>query len=218
MNGPLLNAGSDATGNAALSHRREVRRLERSTLLSAIRPLIVDLGSTLVFYAIFALTGDARVAAVIAMALAAGQLLLAWARRHPVPILQWASAMVVFAVGTFTLLTNDPRIALVKTTLVYGIIGTSMLRAGWMQRYIPAIAAGHLPTTILRFFERAWALLLLGTGVLNITLLVATDAHRAALFMVLWSVTSKLALFAIQYVRCRAVARPAIKAEMERSP
>jgi intracellular septation protein len=195
--------------------RREARRLERSTLLLAIAPLVVDLGSTLLFYALFALTGDARLAAVAGMALAAMQLAVAILRKRPIAPLQWASIALVFVVGGFTLFTNDPRFILVKATLVYGIIGASMLKRGWMERYIPPIATAHLPKGLLGRFEKAWAFLLLGTGVLNLALVIATNAERAAQIMAMWVIPSKLVLFAIQYIRCRSIARPAIKAQMQ---
>lgn len=197
--------------------RREARQLERSTLLSALAPLVVDLGSTLLFYAIFALTGDARLAAVAGMALAAGQLAFAILRKRPIAPLQGASIALVLVVGGLTLLTNDPRFILVKATLVYGIIGASMLKRGWMERYIPPIATAHLPEGLLGRFEKAWAVLLLGTGVLNLALVLATNPDSAAQVMAIWVVPSKLVLFAIQYIWCRSVARPSIKAQMQRS-
>ncbi|HQV04610.1 MULTISPECIES: septation protein IspZ [unclassified Novosphingobium] len=212
------DAAAAETSATAPPDRREVRRLERSTLLSAVAPLVVDLGSTLAFYAILAITGDPRLAASVGMALAVGQLVFAKVRHRPIAPLQWASIAVVLIVGTLTLLTNDPRFVLVKATLVYGIIGSSMLKRGWMARYIPAIAAAHLPTSLLGWFEKAWAALLLGTGVLNFTLVLAVSAERTAQYMAIWVFASKLCLFAIQYVWCRSVARPAIKATMERNP
>jgi intracellular septation protein len=197
------------------SHRRRTRRLERSALFGAIAPLVVDLGSTLTFYAILALTADPRMAAGAGMALAVGQLVWARARHRPIAALQLASIALVLVVGTLTLWTADPRFVLVKATLVYGILGGSMLRRGWMARYIPPIAASHLPAGLLGGFERAWAALLLGTGALNIALLLWASPARAAQLMAIWVVTSKLALFAVQYIWCRAVARPSIKAQMQ---
>lgn len=217
MTTPVSDADAGGARGASRPVRHESRRLERSALLSAISPLIVDLGSTLAFYAILLATGDPRLAAAMGMALAVGQLVLAMARRRPLPTLQWASIALVLVVGSLTLLTNDPRFVLVKATLVYGIIGGSMLKRGWMARYIPTIAAAHLPSRLLGRFEKAWAILLLGTGVLNISLVLVSSAERTAQFMAIWVFASKLALFAIQYVWCRSVARPAIKASMERN-
>lgn len=204
--------------DASTPNRHQVWRLERSALLTAIAPLVADLGSTLAFYTIFSLTDDPRLAAAIGMALAVGQLVLARLRRTPITTLQAASIALVLAVGSLTLWTKDPRFVLVKATLVYGIVGGSMLKPGWLARYIPPIAAAHLPGRLLRQFEIAWAVLLLGTGALNLALVLAIRPESAARIMVIWAVASKLALFAAQYARGRAVARPAIKAAMGRGP
>lgn len=199
----------------AMFDRRKARRLERSTLLSAIAPLVVDLGSTLTFYALFALTNNPRFAAAVGMVFAVGQLAVAKVRRRPVATLQQASIALVLAVGALTLLTDDPRFVLIKATLVYGIIGASMVKRGWMPRYIPPIAAAHLPQWLLGRFERAWAILLLGTGALNFGLVLATNPTLAAQVMGIWVIVSKLVLFGIQYAWCRAIARPAIQAQMQ---
>lgn len=217
MTAPATDAAAESTNASRKPDLGGARRLERSTLFSAIAPLIGDLGSTLVFYGLFALTDDPRLAAAIGMAIAGGQLLLAKVRRMPIVTLQRSSIALVMVVGTLTLLTNDSRFVLVKATLVYGIIGASMLTRGWMARYIPTIAAAHLPERLLGRFERAWAILLLGTGILNIALVLAASPEQAAKVMAIWVVASKFALFAVQYVWCRAIARPAIKAQMERS-
>lgn len=218
MTVPASDTAAEGAGKIAPPERSKVWRLERSALLIAIAPLIVDLGSTLAFYALLAITGDPRLAAAGGMALAVGQLAFAMVRRRPIATLQWASIALVLAMGTMTLLTNDPRFVLVKATLVYGIIGTAMLKRGWMARYIPSIAAAHLPNSLLGWFEKAWAALLLGTGGLNLILVLAASAERAAQFMAFWVFASKLALFAIQYAWCRSVARPAIKATIGRNP
>ncbi|MFM5923077.1 MAG: inner membrane-spanning protein YciB [Novosphingobium sp.] len=217
MNAPASDRATDSTSETAVPDRSGVWRLESSTLLSAFAPLVVDLGSTLAFYAVLALTGDPRLSAAVGMVLALGQLIFAKLRHKPIAVLQGASIGLVLVVGSLTLLTNDPRYVLVKATLVYGIIGGSMLKSGWMARYIPAIAAAHLPDRLLGRFEKAWAALLLGTGVLNLAMVLAGSPERAAQFMAIWVFASKLALFAVQYVWCRSVARPAIKVTMERS-
>lgn len=193
------------------------RRLEKSAFLHSARPIAVDLASTIFFYAVLALTGDARVAAVLGMALGVAQLAHAGWRREPVPPLQWASVSMVLLFGTLTLLTRDPRFILVKATIFYLAFGGAMLRAGWMERYIPPIASGHLPAKLVGGFERGWAALMLGTGALNLALALMMDARTAAWIMMLWATGSKIALCAGQYLLFRAVARPWIKAHLDAS-
>ena len=211
--------GSIAIGESQSSglDRSEARRLERSTLFQAFAPLVNDLSSTLAFYALFAITHDPRLASAVGIAVAILQVFLAKVRQVPIAPLQWASIGLVLVLGSLTILTSDPRFVIVKVTLVYAVIGGTMLQRGWMARYIPNIAAAHLPDRLLYGFEKSWAALLLGTGALNLYVVLTGQAEQAAGFLAVWVVASKLALFAIQYLWCRAVARPAIKASLERN-
>jgi intracellular septation protein A len=218
--GDLSDAGVPDGGAPALldndgrSSSSRGGRLERSAFLHAARPIATDLASTLLFYAVLALTGDARVAAVLGMAMGLCQLAIARWRREPIPPLQWASVGMILLFGGLTLLTRDPRFILIKATIFYLAFGGTMLRAGWMTRYIPPIASGHLPAKLVSGFERGWAVLMLGTGALNLALALLIDLQTAAQVMASWAAGSKIALFAGQYLLFRAVARPRIKAAM----
>jgi intracellular septation protein A len=194
------------------------RRLEASAFLYAVRPIATDLASTLLFYTVLALTGDPRAAALFGIALGVSQLGYAKLRRLPIAPLQWASVGLIVTLGALTILTNDPRFVLVKVTIFYAAFGGSMLKPGWMERYIPDIATGHLPERLVAGFERAWAGLMLFTGVLNLALAFAVDARTTANIMMHWAIGSKVALFSVQYLLFRSIARPRIKAALNQSP
>ncbi len=193
------------------------RRLETSSFLYAVRPIATDLASTLLFYTVLALTGDPRAAALLGIALGVSQLVYTKLRRLPIAPLQWASVSLIVALGTLTILTHDPRFVLVKVTIFYAGFGASMLHPGWMERYIPQIAAGHLPERLVARFERAWAGLMLFTGVFNLALSFAIDAQTTANIMAPWAIGSKVALFGTQYLLFRSIARPRIKAALSRT-
>lgn len=193
------------------------RSLETSSFLYAVRPIATDLAATLVFYAVLASTGDPRAAALSGIALGVSQLAFTKWRRRPVPPLQWASLGLIVALGALTILTRDPRFVLVKVTIFYGAFGATMLRPGWMARYIPTVANGHLPERLVGNFERLWAGLMLGTGALNLVLAFTADARTAANVMAPMAAGSKIALFAIQYALFRSIARPRIKAAIDRA-
>jgi intracellular septation protein A len=193
------------------------RRLESSAFLYAVRPIATDLASTLLFYTVLALTGDPRAAALLGIALGLSQLGYAKLRRLPIAPLQWASVGLIVTLGTLTILTNDPRFVLAKVTIFYAAFGGSMLKPGWMERYIPRIAAGHLPERLVAGFERAWAGLMLFTGVLNLALAFAVDARTTANIMMPWAIGSKVALFSVQYLLFRSIARPHIKAALNQA-
>lgn len=190
------------------------RSLETSSFLYAVRPIATDLASTLLFYTVLALTGDPRAAALLGIALGASQLAYMKLRRLPIAPLQWASVGLIVILGTLTILTRDPRFVLVKVTIFYTAFGATMLKPGWMERYIPHIAAGHLPEKLVAGFERAWASLMLGTGALNLVLAFTVDARTAANIMGPLAIGSKVALFAAQYLLFRSIARPRIRAAL----
>ena len=51
-----------------------------------------------------------------------------------------------------SLLTGDPRYVLYETAVIYVVIGCTMLRRGWLVRYVPPIALIYLPgTTVIAF-------------------------------------------------------------------
>lgn len=190
------------------------RSLEASSFLYAVRPIAADLASTFLFYAVLAFTGDARAAALVGIALGVSQLAWMKVRNLPIAPLQWASVGLIVTLGTLTILTHDPRFVLVKVTIFYAAFGATMLKPGWMERYIPHVAAGHLPRKLVSGFERGWAALMLGTGVLNLALAFTVDARTAANVMAPLAIGSKVALFAAQYLLFRSIARPRIRAAL----
>jgi len=187
-------------------------RLETSSFLYAVRPIATDLASTFFFYGVLALTGDPRVAAGISIGLGIAQILWMKFQGRSVAPLQWASTIMVVVFGGLTIVTHDPRFVLVKVTVFYAAFGVTMLRPGWMTRYIPNIAHGHIPEHMVVFFERAWAGLMLCTGAVNLILALTADPRATALIMVPLAIGSKVVLFLGQYALFRAIARPRIKA------
>ena len=51
--------------------------------------------------------------------------------------LQWISLAMVLVSTAATIYTLDPRYVMAKPSVVYAMIGSAMLRRGWMNRYIP---------------------------------------------------------------------------------
>jgi ABC-type transport system involved in multi-copper enzyme maturation permease subunit len=85
------------------------------------------------------------------------------------------------------------------------IIGVVMLKPGWMNRYLPAVAIEIVPD-IAYIFGFVWAGLMFASAVVNIW--VAT--HYSFLvwtgFMSAYALISKLGLFLIQYSTMRFIA------------
>src|ERR1700752_5349132 len=95
--------------------------------LSAAKLLLFDLASTILFLVLFLLTHDTILSVSLGMALGLAQIGNQFVRRKPIGTMEWLSLFLVVAAGTATLLTNDPRFALFKPSVVYAIIGVVML-------------------------------------------------------------------------------------------
>ena len=183
-------------------------------LLDSGRLLLLDMASTLCFLAAYLLTRDLFLSVGLAMALGVGQIGWQLARRKPIDTMQWLSLFLVLASGAATFLTNDARFVMVKPTLIYLIVGVVLLRPGWMNRYMPAIALAAVPDIVF-VFGFIWAGLMFASAALNLVVAFATDAATWAVVMSIWGITSKFALFLIQYAVMRLIGahrRPAASA------
>ena len=173
-------------------------------LVHAGRWIAIDLLSTLIFVALFALTHS--VFAATGLAIAGGALHIAWLklRRAPVDAMQWMSLGLVVVFGGASLATRDPRFIMFKPTLIYAAIGAVMLRRGWMNRYIPQVALDW-SADVAVVFGYAWAALMFATGAANLVLALHGDPKTWAWFLGVFPLASKLALFTVQYLTTRFI-------------
>lgn len=181
-------------------------------LIHAARPILIDLAATFLFYGVLAATGNVMAATALGVALGLAQVAVLKLRRSPVSAMQWASLGLVLVMGGATLLTNDARFILIKPTIVYAVIGTAMLQRGWMNRYMPPISVGRVPAAMITGAGYVWAGLMFASAALNLVLALSVEAVTAAQVMAIWSPTSKLALFAAQYLLFRQVSIRNIRA------
>jgi len=181
------------------------------TFIYAARPLITDFLGSIFFAVLLALNVETSTAAAIGIAVSAGVILVQVALRKPVAALQWASLALVLLAGVATMLTQDPRFVMIKPTLIYLVLGFVMLRRGWMVRYIPPIAVGHLEDVAIRF-GYVWSALMFVTAAANFVIAIWFTSHWGV-FIGIVPMASKAGLFAIQYVISRTVARRRILAQ-----
>jgi intracellular septation protein A len=173
-------------------------------LLVAGRELAVDLASTLFFLALYLLTHNIPLAVAFGMALGVAQIGWQFARGKPIETMQWLSIVIVLASGTATLLTNDPRFVMVKPTIIYCIVGTVMLKPGWMNRYLPPIAREVVPDVAI-VFGFVWAGLMFASAALNLVLALNFSIVFWGTFMSIWGIASKAVLFLVQYAVMRSI-------------
>ena len=187
------------------------------SLLQSARFLALDMASTLLYLAVYLTTKSIPIAVAAGVALGIGQIVLEIARKRPIETMQWMSLFLVIASGTAALLTNDVRFVIYKASVIYVIVGVVMLKPGWMNRYLPAVAIEIVPD-IAYIFGFVWAGLMFVSAVVN--LWVAT--HYSFLvwtgFMSAYALISKLGLFLIQYGTMRFIALRRRRAQLATAP
>ena len=165
-------------------------------LFQASRVLLLDMASTLLFLAVYLLTGNILLAVAVGMALGIGQIAWELVQRRPVEALQWLSLIIILVSGSATFLTDDPVFVMLKPTVIYVVVGIVM--RGWMTRYLPPIAQATVPDLGITF-GYVWAGLMFFSAALNIVLALTLEPASWAAVKSFWAIGSKLALFGIQY-------------------
>ena len=174
--------------------------------LNAAKLLFLDLASTILFLVVFLLTHNTILSVSLGMALGLAQIGVQFVRRKPIDTMQWLSIGLVVVSGLATMLTRDPRFVMLKPSVIYCIVGAYMLRPGWMNRYLPAIALQTV-TDLAWLFGFIWAGLMFLSAALNIGLALMLDPVTWWAAMSIWGIASKVTLFLIQYATMRFVGR-----------
>ena len=167
-------------------------------LFQASKILLLDLASTLLFLAIYVLTGNLFLAVGLGMALGIAQIGWQLVHNQRVEALQWLSLVIIFASGAATFITDDPLFVMLKPSIIYVIVGMVMLKRGWMTRYLPPIAQATVPDLAITF-GYVWAGMMFFSATLNIVLALALDVTSWAAVKSVWAIGSKIGLFGIQY-------------------
>ena len=165
------------------------------TLLYALGPMLFDSLGVLVF-AVLLVAGAGIVPATIAgTVVALGVVGYELARGKKVAALQWISLASVLFTAAATLFTGDPRFVMAKPTVVYLIVGSVMLRKGWLSRYIPPEQLAIVGDVMDRF-GMIWAALMFASAGLNLVVALFFTGWWP-LFIGIFPLASKFGLFAI---------------------
>lgn len=175
-------------------------------LLSAARPLLQDLASTILFLILFALTHNLAWSVVLALALAVGQIGRQLVRHKKADALQWVSLVVVIASGTGALISHNPVFVMLKPSAIYLLVGAAMLQRGWMERYLPPVAREMVPDLAVTF-GYVWAGLMFFSAALNLWAALDLGVVAWGALMAGWGIASKSALFLVQFGAMRLIGR-----------
>lgn len=183
-------------------------------LVHAVRPILIDLAATFLFYGVLAATGNVVAATAVGIAFGLGQVVVWKLRKQPISAMQWASLGLVITMGGATIVTHDARFILIKPTIIYAVIGAAMLQPGWMLRYMPPIALEAVPRRYIVAAGYVWAGLMFFSALLNLGLAFSLPAQKVAEIMAVWSPASKLTMFAIHYGTFKVIGRRTMTARM----
>jgi len=173
--------------------------------------LATDFFSTIVFLALYLITGDVLLATGVAIAGAVAQVVYSRIKGQQLTFMTYASLALVIVLGSATLLTNDPRFVLAKPSIAHFAIGAIMLKRGWMLRYMPPIVSETIPeyVTVAGY---AWAALMFALGAGVIAVASTGDMKLWALYVSVVAIGAKVAAFAVQYVAFRVIITNRIRA------
>jgi intracellular septation protein A len=173
-------------------------------LVESGKLLLLDLASTFLFLIVYLSTRNVTLAVVLGMALGVAQIGWQFVRKKPIDTMQWMSLFLVLGTGAATLITNDPRFVMIKPTVIYTIVGIVMLKPGWMNRYLPAVAIEVVPD-IAYIFGFVWAGLMFFSAALNLIVALHFSVVTWSAFMSIYGIVSKLALFLIGFFTMRTI-------------
>ncbi|HEU0081667.1 MAG TPA: septation protein IspZ [Bradyrhizobium sp.] len=176
--------------------------------------LATDFFSTIVFLALYFITGDILLATAVAIAGAIAQVIWSRIRGEQLSFMTYASLGLVIVLGSATLLTSDPRFVLAKPSIAHFAIGAIMLKRGWMLRYMPPIVTETIPQYVtLAGYAWAGLMFVLGAGVIAVA--STGDVKLWAIYVSVVALGAKVAAFAVQYVAFRVLVTSRIRAAPE---
>jgi len=180
----------------------------------AMRPLLVDLLSTIVFAVLYGLTGNLTLGIVVGMAVGIGQIAFLKIRGRKVEIMQWASLGLVLVLGGASLMTQNPHFAMLKPTVAGIAIGCVMLNPGWQMRYFPQIVRDNVPAHELHVWGYVWSAMIFALAGANLYVALELGRTTWAWFTSVVPMTAQLGLFALQFAFVRMRVARNIRARM----
>lgn len=172
---------------------------------TALRQLLSDFLSAIVFLVVYGLSDNIYLATAAAVGVAAAQVVIMKVRGRPIDAMQWLVLGLVLVLGAATFITSDSRFIMVKPSVIHCAVGAVMLRRGWMIRYLPPIARDNLPESVMVAAGYAWAALMFVLGLVNLIIATGFSFRVWAWFITFGAIGAKVAAFLIQYAVFRTI-------------
>jgi len=183
-----------------------------SRFFQSLWPLLTDFMSTAFFVGLYAVTGNIVLSVALGTALGIAQIGLERIKGRPIDGMQWMSLALVVILGGLTLLTRDPRFAMVKPSIAKFAIGLVMLKRGWMNRYLPPIVRENITENLIDSFGYAWATLMFILGIANLAIDYFAGFAASLWFISMAPLAATVLLFGTQYAIFRTIITRRIRA------
>ena len=180
---------------------------------TALRQLFQDFLSAIVFLTLYALTENLYLATGLAVVVSLTQIGLAWWRGEMVDAIQWLVLGLVLVLGGLTLVANDGRFIMLKSSISHSAIGVVLLRPGWMGRYLPPIASDNLSKQFILVAGYCWAGWFFVLAAANLVVALNFDFSVWAWFFLFGLVGGKILAVLVQYVVARTIIVRKLRAE-----
>ncbi len=179
--------------------------------------LAYDMFASLFFIGLYAVTKSLPISVGVGIAVGIAQIGWDLSRRRRIEAMQWLSLALVIVGGLSAIIAHDMRIVLMKPSVVYVIVGVTMLKRGWMNRYLPAEAQQWVPDLGERW-GFAWAGLMFLSAMINAVAALRLPFVQWGAVMSAWALGSKLTMFAVQFTTMRLIGRRRALRAMAASP
>ncbi|GGC57906.1 inner membrane-spanning protein YciB [Chelatococcus reniformis] len=184
-------------------------------MATALAELFGDFLSTIIFLAVFGVTGDIILATGLAVGTAVMQFAWMRARGHAINLMQWLSIGLVLGLGGATLITHDSRFVMFKPSIGHFAVGAVMLRRGWMGRYLPRPARDNLDPAAIDAGGYAWAALMFALGLINIAIALTGDMRLWGFYITFVAVGAKVLAGLVNYVVLRTLVARSLRAKAQ---
>jgi intracellular septation protein len=180
------------------------------------KPIVLDLLAALIFAATFFVARDVfQISGIHAVycATIAGigtglvQLVLKQVSRETVGPLQWLSLGVVVTLGVMTIALHNEHFIKLKPTVIDLAVGIFMATRDWMTPYLPAEVRQNVSRRTIQITEYAWAAVMIFFALANIAFAFYADFAVWAIYATFVPTVIIIALFFVQYVVFRRLAR-----------
>lgn len=180
---------------------------------TALRQLFLDFLSAIVFLTLYALTQNLYLATGLAIAVSLAQIGWAWRRGESVDAIQWLVLALVLVLGSLTLIANDGRFIMLKSSISHTAIGVVLLRPGWMGRYLPPIAKENLSQRFIVGAGYCWAGWFFVLAAANLVVALSFDFTVWSWFFLFGLVGGKVLAVLLQYAVTRTIIVRKLRAE-----